>query len=90
VEELMEELLLPALRVYAIFTRRDANPTRPLCVRNYIQRKTVRPMTHVLDATLFWPLLGIGFLVAEAGITWLLIVLSTNRSRGGARRIDGS
>jgi hypothetical protein len=40
--------------------------------------------------TLFWLLLGMGFLVAGAGVTWVLIILSTDRGEGRSIRTNGS
>ena len=43
-------------------------------------------MTDLFGSTVFWLLLTVGFLAVGAGITWVLIVLSTNHGGTGQRR----
>lgn len=47
-------------------------------------------MMHIFGPMLFWLLLGVGFLLAAGGITWLLVVLSTGGDRGRSGRDEGS
>ena len=47
-------------------------------------------MIDICCTSLFWVLLGLGFLAVGAGITWLLIVLSTDRGDGPAIKPNGS
>jgi len=42
-------------------------------------------MTGVCSSTWFWVLLGLGFFVAEAGITWLSVIGSARRGRDGVQ-----